>query len=325
MSIGRPAPALAAAAATRRLALPFAGAGAARRPAAAVALALALASALALAPAAGCRRRPALPAPDVAALVGGTEIRTAEFQDYLARTVGDADAVMASAVLSQLFDQFLEERLLLRLAADRRLVPAGAPPRQAVDALLRQAASPPPGEAEIAAWYRRHRRELARPERVRLRQILTEDRATAERARRAIAGGEDFAAVARRLSRDAAAARGGYQGELARSDLPPAFVDVIFGLRPGEVSRVMPADYGFHLFQVVERLPEEVTPLLAARAEIAARLRRERSDRTRAALVREARDRYNARVFERNLPFEYEGMYGEKSDSRRAAGAAGAD
>lgn len=277
---------------------------------------------LVMAPATGCRHRQPPPASDVAAAVGGTEIRYEEFQLYLSHTLGDAETGAGSDVLSQLLDQYLEERLMLRLAVDRGLVPAGGAPRQAIDALLRQASGPPPSAAEIAEYYRRHRQDFARPERVRLRQILTEDRQTAERAQRAIQGGEDFAAVARRLSRDAAAAGGGYQGELARSDLPPALVDVIFGLRPGEVSRVMPADYGFHIFQVIERLPAAVAPLDAAGAEIAARLRRQRADRSRASLVQQARARYNARVYERNLPFEYEGSYGENHPHRSTAASA---
>jgi PPIC-type PPIASE domain len=272
--------------------------------------------ALSLGAAAACRRRPAPPAPDVAANLGGTEIRYAEFQDYLSRTLSDSDTVMASDVLSQLFDQFLDERLLQRLAVDRRLVPPGSAPRVAIDALLREAAGGPASEADLAAWYRLHRQELARPERVRLRQILTEDRRSAEQARQAILRGEDFAAVARGLSHDAGVASGGYQGELARSDLPPAFVDVIFSLRPGEVSRVIPAEYGFHLFQVVARLPAEVMPFEEARGEIAARLQRERADRAMSALVRQGRGRYNTKVYERNLPFNYEGSYGETHSSK---------
>jgi len=280
---------------------------------------------LVMAPAAGCGHRQAPPASDVAATLGTQEIPYQEFQLYLSRTLGDAETGAGSDVLSQLLDQYLEERLMLRLAADRGLVAAGSAPRQAIDALLRQAAGPPPSAAEIAEYYRRHRQDFARPERVRLRQILTEDRRAAERAERAIQGGEDFAAVARRLSRDAAAGGGGYQGELARSDLPPAFVDGIFALRPGEVSRVMPADYGFHIFQVLERLPAAVAPLEAAGAEIAARLRRERADRARASLVQQARARYNARVYERNLPFEYEGSYGETHRSIPASAASAPD
>ncbi len=266
---------------------------------------------LALAAASGCRRHPPPPAPDVVAALGGADVRYAEFQSYLSHTLGDSDTVMASDVLSQLFDQFLDERLLLRLAVDGGLARPGGAPREAIDALLKDALGAPPGEAELHAWYDDHRQEMARPERVQLRQILTEDRRTAEQARLAVQRGEDFAAVARRLSHDAGAAAGGYQGELARADLPPAFVDVIFSLRPGEVSRVIPAPYGFHLFQVVARLPAEVMPFDEARGEIASRLRRERADRGLAALVRQARARYNAKVYERNLPFDYEGSYGE--------------
>jgi peptidyl-prolyl cis-trans isomerase C len=256
---------------------------------------------------AGCRR-PAPPAPDVAARLGGADVRYAQFESYLARAIGDSENVAASDVLTQLFDQFLDEQLLVRLAVDRGLA-RGADPRRAIDALLQQGLAAEPDEAQVAAYYRAHAREFARPERVRLRQILTEDRATAERALREVAAGADFAAVAARLSRDPSAAAGGDQGVLARGDLPPAFADVIFSLRPGEVSRVVPAGYGCHLFQVVERLPAAVAALPEVRGEIRDRLRRERADRRLAALVREGRKRYNVVVYERNLPFDYEGSY----------------
>jgi parvulin-like peptidyl-prolyl isomerase len=177
--------------------------------------------------------------------------------------------------------------------------------RRAIDELLRSDLKAQPSEAEVAAYYEAHRDEFARPERVQLRQILTEDRATAEKALREINGGADFAKVADRLSRGA----GGYQGELSREDLPPAFADIIFSLQPGEVSRLVPADYGFHIFQVVSRSPAEVVPLAAAREEIAGRLREERADQLLAQLVQEARRRYNVQLYERNLPFEYRGSY----------------
>ena len=68
----------------------------------------------------------------------------------------------------------------------------------------------------------------------------------------------------------------------------------------------MPADYGFHIFQVVARQPAEVVPLAAARGEIVARLRQERADRRCGRWSEEARGRYNVKVYERNLPFGYE-------------------
>jgi len=254
------------------------------------------------------------PAPDVVARIGETEVRYSEFEKYLSRTAGDGETVLASDVLSQIFDQFLDEELLVRLATDRGLVKTAGTPsagarRRALDALLRADLKAAPSDAEVAAYYEAHRDEFARPERVRLRQILTEDRGVAEKALRELAAGADFGLLADRLSREPGAATGGDQGELSRQDLPPAFADIIFALEPGEVSRLVPADYGFHIFQVVSRSPAEVVPLEAARGEITEKLREARADQLLAELVKEARRRYNVELYERNLPFEYHGSY----------------
>jgi hypothetical protein len=256
--------------------------------------------------AAGCQRA-AAPAADAVARIGGTDVRYAEFERYVRRNAGETGA-LGNDVLSQLFDQFLEERLLARLAVDRKRASPDADPRQALSALIAAAPQPAPSEEEIAGYYQAHRGEFARPERVRLRQILTEDRATAEKARGEIAAGTPFEVVARRLAQGSAVD----QGELARGDLPPTFADLIFALHAGEVSPVVPASYGFHIFQVVSRQPAEVVAPAAARREIVAKLREERADRRLRALVEEARGRYNTKVYERNLPFGYEGAYSEK-------------
>jgi hypothetical protein len=256
-----------------------------------------------------CRRAEPL-APDVAAQIGGQDVRYSEFEEYMKRTADDSDGVLGSDVLSQLFDQFLDEKVLVRMAADRKLLPAGkGGPREAMDALLADGLKKEATDREVAAWYEAHRQEFVRPERVRLRQILTEDRATAERAAQEIAAGSDFAEVARRLSRDPSAGTGGDQGELSRDNLPPAFADVIFSLEPGEVSKVVPAEYGFHLFQVVQRIPAGVVPLEEAREEVRERLRQEQADRLLAELVRQGRTQYNVVVHRRNLPFNYQGSY----------------
>jgi hypothetical protein len=257
--------------------------------------------------------RPEPPAPDVAARVGDQDVRYSEFEDYLERTADDSDSVLGSDVLSELFDQFLDEKILVRMAVDRKLLRVGkgtsGTPREAIDALLADGLQKEPTDQEVAAWYGAHRQEFVRPERVRLRQILTDDRASAERALQQLAAGADFAELARRLSRDPSAGTGGYQGELSRENLPPAFADVIFSLKPGEVSKVVPADYGFHVFQVMERFPAGVVPLDEARGEILERLRQERADRLLAGLVREGRTQYNVVVHRRNLPFNYQGSY----------------
>lgn len=251
--------------------------------------------------------------PDVVASLGEEQVRYSEFESWLKRTVGDSEGVLASDVLSQLFDQFLDEKVLIRMAANRGLLPEGqGGAREAMDALLADGLAGEkgePGEAEVVRYYEEHRQQFARPERVRLRQILTEDRPAAERAVQELADGTDFADLARQLSRDPSASTGGYQGELSREDLPPAFADVIFSLQPGEASPIVPADYGFHIFQVIARSPAGVVPLEEARGEILERLRQEQADRHLAGLVRDGRTQYNVEVHARNLPFNYQGSY----------------
>jgi parvulin-like peptidyl-prolyl isomerase len=258
---------------------------------------------------AACHQRP-LPAPDLVARIGTAQVRYPEFQSFVARTAGGSGDALGTEVLSQLFDQFLDERLLVELATDEKLIPQGASPRTAIDALLsREDGGPAVDEAKIEAYYLAHPAEFSRPESVRLRQILTQDRTTAERARAEIEKGAGFAEVARSLSNQPATAAGGYQEEMSRSDLPPAFADVIFRLRSGEVSPVIPADYGFHLFQVIEFLPAEHISQPQARSQILARLRRERADRELKRWVENSRARYSVEIYQHNLPFLYEGAY----------------
>lgn len=271
------------------------------------------------------------PAPDVVARIADEEIRYPRFEAYLQQAVGDPDAVLTSDVLTALFDQFLDEQLLVRLAQDRegragaKPGPSGRPlaaaepqpARRAIEALLAADRDAEPGEADSIAYYDAHRADFARPERVLLRQILVEERAVAEQALGQIAAGAEFQEVARSLSRDASAGFGGFQGELSRADLPPDFAEVIFALGEGEVSRVIPADYGFHIFQVVRRLPAAVAPYEAVREEIRDRLRQQRADQRLAALAAEARKRYDVEVYPRNVPFNYEGSYAPQTNHPR--------
>ena len=142
-----------------------------------------------------------------------------------------------------------------------------------------------------------------------LRQILVDDRLVAERARRELAAGLPFDAVLRKVSVPDAAPAGGDQGILARDELPPAFAELIFRLEVGKVSDVVAADYGFHLFQVVERWPAETPELAQVEPEIRQRLRQESADARLEALFADAQSRYTVVVYDRNLPFNYRGSF----------------
>ena len=71
----------------------------------------------------------------------------------------------------------------------------------------------------------------------------------------------------------------------------------------------MEAEYGFHIFQVVERLPARTVPFDEAAPALADRLREEGEREALDRLVETARSRYTVRIHGPNLPFDYRGSY----------------
>lgn len=255
-----------------------------------------------------CRQPPPIAA-DVAVLIHGEEMHYDQFEAYLRENMGGEEAALDSEVLSRLFDQFLDQQLLIRLAVERGMVEPGVALREAVELVLGDFPKTSWTEEQLRAYYQAHEADYRRPEEVHLRQILVADRDDAEQAHAAIAGGEDFAQVAARFSQEPNAQMGGDQGRLAREDLPASYADAIFSLSAGEVTDIVTADYGFHIFQVVERHPAEVQSFEAVAGEIRGVLERQWVDEIVAGFIDEARERYNVVVFPSNIPFDYQGDY----------------
>ncbi len=258
---------------------------------------------------AACGAEEPLPGPNVVARMAGVDLPYAELDGYLRANLGEPGGALASEALSSLLDQFLTERLLARLAAELGLTRGGESATTAVEALLAAEPEAPVTETAISAYYAEHLADFRVGEQIELRAIRTEDRIAAERARREISAGADFGAVARRLSVDPTAERGGDQGSVGRDSLLPILAELLFALPVGALSEVVPTADGFHLFRVVRRIPERARALDEVRDEIRRRLAGTRADRAYARFVAEARSRYAVQVFDRNLPFAYKGDF----------------
>lgn len=259
-------------------------------------------------------------ASDTAVRIAEAPIAYDAFEDYLENNADTAglpvEQRLDDAVLTSLFDTFIEEHLLVRLAADLGLAdePAPASRRQIVERLLRHAQPSAPSVAEIEAYYERFRSRWAHSEEVRLWQILMVDRERTEAVKRELDRGADFKATAVRLVDDPDANYCGDQGWLGQDDLPPSLAAVIFALEPGTYSDVVAADHNYYIFWVEARKEAHVKPLAEVEADIRASLARERSDRAMAEAIAEARTRYNVAVFPTNLPFDYQGQYAEPQE-----------
>jgi peptidyl-prolyl cis-trans isomerase D len=124
-------------------------------------------------------------------------------------------------------------------------------------------------DAEVRTFYDAHKDEdqFERPRTARLTVAYipktsgpADREATLARVRalrQELVGGADFAAVARRESKDSSAPSGGDLGTFGRGQMVPAFDTVAFSLPVGQISEPVETEFGFHLIQVQERTGDQ--------------------------------------------------------------------
>ncbi len=248
-------------------------------------------------------------APTVIAQLDGAEVRYQTFSDYVAANVGRQADGLGSAVLSTLLDEFLDAELARALATKE--APAGTPKERLFEVWVDRLPVTEPSEAEVRAAYLRHSDALALPERVLLRQLVAQSFAEAEAARRETVSGADFGQIADRFAEHQFVPAGGLQGVLAAEDLPEQVAEIVFDLPVGEVSRIVELDYGFCLFQVDQKLPEQLRTLDETAGSLRLDILSERRQQALSDRIAEARESLNVTIFAENLPFRYRGRYEE--------------
>src|SRR4029453_12995710 len=122
-------------------------------------------------------------------------------------------------------------------------------------------------EEGLKEYYQAHQEEFTQPESVRVRQILTDTREKAEDILAKLKKDENFPRMARAYSLAPDRKQGGDLGFITKGSFPKDF-DVCFDLKVGELSPIVSSLYGFHLFKVVEKRPEQKLPFEEVRGQI---------------------------------------------------------
>jgi peptidyl-prolyl cis-trans isomerase C len=106
-------------------------------------------------------------------------------------------------------------------------------------------------------------------EEVHARHILLESEADAKKAEERVKGGEDFAKVAKELSKDPGSSDGGDLGWFTRDRMVKEFADAAFAMKPGEVSDPVKSQFGWHIIKVEERRTKPIPTFDQVKPQIA--------------------------------------------------------
>jgi peptidyl-prolyl cis-trans isomerase SurA len=156
---------------------------------------------------------------------------------------------------------------------------------------------------EVEAYYETHADEFNQPDEVKVRHIFfrldpatdpSQRGAVLDRAQRVLEearNGSDFASLAQRYSEDATAPIGGDLGIIRRGQALPAFEEVIFTMREGEISEVIRTPNGLHIVKVEATATGSSRPLAEVKAEIERRLMQTKMEKRFQDWTNELRDR----------------------------------
>jgi peptidyl-prolyl cis-trans isomerase C len=135
-------------------------------------------------------------------------------------------------------------------------------------------------EEDIKKFYEQNPDKFNRPESVKASHILigvdakasVEEKKKArdkiEKLRKDIAGGADFAVLAKENSTCPSSQQGGDLGFFGKGQMVPAFEQSAFSFKPGEISDIVETQFGFHIIKVTDKKPAETIVLKEVRGKI---------------------------------------------------------
>jgi foldase protein PrsA len=125
-------------------------------------------------------------------------------------------------------------------------------------------------DAAVTKYYNTHKSTYTTQESRDVRHILVNSKSLADQLETQLKKGADFAALAKKYSKDTASAKkGGELGTISKGQTVPAFDKVAFSLKTKEISAPVHSTYGWHIIEAMGPIkPAKVTPLSAVKTQI---------------------------------------------------------
>ncbi len=124
-------------------------------------------------------------------------------------------------------------------------------------------------DKEIKDYYAAHKSQYGQPESRDVRHILVNSKPLADKLYAQLKAGGDFAALAKKYSKDPGSAAQGGKLTVSRGQTVPPFDKKAFSLKKGELSAPVKTQFGWHIIQALSAVrPAKQTPFSQVKDQI---------------------------------------------------------
>jgi peptidyl-prolyl cis-trans isomerase C len=137
-----------------------------------------------------------------------------------------------------------------------------------MESVLGQVAKNAVTDAALKATYEEAAKAQKPEPEIRARHILVKEEAEAKAALKRVQSGEDFAKVAKDVSKDPGS-EGGDLGWFTKGRMVPEFAEAAFKLEPGKISEPVKSQFGWHIIKVEEKRMTSFPPFDEVKDQVA--------------------------------------------------------
>ena len=152
-------------------------------------------------------------------------------------------------------------------------------------------------DKDVSDYYKKNAKLYQQPESRDVRHILVSDRTLANKLYDRIKAGANFAALAKKYSKDPGSKAQGGKLTIVKGQTAAPFDQTAFLLDKGQVSRPVKTQYGWHIIQALSDVkPARTTPLKDVKAAIKQQLLQQRKQAAWTKWVNDTKKEYAKKV-----------------------------
>jgi peptidyl-prolyl cis-trans isomerase C len=150
---------------------------------------------------------------------------------------------------------------------------------------------------DISEHYEQNKKDYRRPASREVRHILVSSKSLADRLHGQLGNGGNFAALAKRHSKDPGSKANGGKLTVRKGETVPQFDKAAFALKTGDLSKPIKTTYGWHIIEALSAVkPPSTTPLKDVKEQIRQQLLQEKRQKAIADWTKELNNDFDDQI-----------------------------